>query len=297
VVTEFIRRGERVAIPAVLGSAELNRRLQLVGAHDAIEFGNIRVAGPVPYEGDDVTLLLALFRARTTDWLARSLKLVEDVAGAVGFAGLAAAAPLARSLVRGLESFLDVPELELRVGAYRSWSSPSGPDGAAASATELAPMHLLIVRRSGVDADPAELAALRVHDGKLVRLVGADLVPYREHDFILVGVHARRRRDDYRQLPFFTLWEQTKRQLVDGELAAARGSWRRTTGAILTEELTRPQQQALIAEYEEHYAELVQRYADPGYRQVADGYGRPPVAALPELPDDDPEAVLRRRLG
>jgi hypothetical protein len=80
VVTEFLRTGRRVSVPSVLGANELSRRLQVTAADDAIEVGNIRVAGPVPYEGDDVSVLPALFRTRTADWMARSLTVVEDVA-------------------------------------------------------------------------------------------------------------------------------------------------------------------------------------------------------------------------
>jgi len=60
VVTEFINDGRRIAIPAVLGSAELSRRLQVTGADDAIEFSKHPRGGPVPYDGDDVSLLLTL---------------------------------------------------------------------------------------------------------------------------------------------------------------------------------------------------------------------------------------------
>ena len=297
VVTEFLRRGERVAVPSVLGSAELSRRLNVVSGDDAVEFGNIRVAGPVPYEGDDVSLLLALFRTRTSDWLARSFTLVEDVASAVGFGGLAAAAPLAASLVRGLDSFLDVDEVELRVGAYCSWSSPSGPDGLARSATELAPMHYAVLRRPRVGAGAAaaaELAALRVRDGKLCRLTAdGSLVPYNQHDFILIGVEARRFREDYRRLEFYRLWEQTRRHVVDGDLGVARRLWRQTAGAIFTDDLTRPQQQALHAEYERLFTELVDRFA---------GYGTSTHRSLgPSTPgsdhEDDPETLLRKAFG
>jgi len=40
-------------------------------------------------------------------------------------------------------------------------------------------------------------------------MVGDEPLSYRSRDFILVEVKATTRRDDYRQLPFFTLWEQT----------------------------------------------------------------------------------------
>jgi hypothetical protein len=293
VVTEFIRQGQRVAIPSVLGSAELTRRFNIIGADDAVEFGNIRVAGPVPYEGDDVSLLLALFRVKTADLLIRSLTLIEDVAGVVGFSGLAAAAPLASALIRGIESCLDAKDAELRVGAYCSWSSPSGPTGDASSATELAPMHYAILRRPRIGVTPAELAALRVKDGRLHRLTDGVLVPYSEHDFILISIDARRFREDYRQLDFYRLWEQAKQRLIDGDLAAGRRLWRQASGAIFSDDLTRPQQQVLFAEYERLYADLVERFATRG----ASAYRGGTRSADVSLEDDDPAAILRRAMG
>ncbi|CRK56612.1 hypothetical protein [Alloactinosynnema sp. L-07] len=285
VVSEFIRRGRRVAVPTVLGAATLGRRLQVSGVDDALEVCNVRVAGPVPYEGDDVSLLVALFRLKTVDWLARSLKLVEDVAGAVGFAGLAATATVADSLVRGVESFLDMSELELRVGTYHSWSAPYGEPG---SATELRPMDFAVLRRPTASA--AELAELRVKDGRLHRLRDGNLVAYRDHDFILISVEAREFRDDYRGLEFYGLWEQTRQHVINGDLGAARRLWRQTAGAIHTDELIRPQQETLFAEYQRLYGDLVARFGD-GAEHRGDPRGSDADW------DDDPESILRRAAG
>lgn len=288
VVSEFISRGRRVAVPTMLGSATLSRRLQVSGVHNAVEVCNVRVAGPVPYEGDDVSILVALFRLTTVDWLARSLKLIEDVANALGFAGLTAATSVADSLVRGVESFLDMSDLELRVGTYNSWSAPNGYRETV-SATELRPMNFAVLRRPRTDVTADELAAFQVKDGRLHQIRNGNLVPYREHDFILLSLAAREFRDDYRQLEFYRLWEQTRQQLVHGDIGAARRLWRQTAGAIFTDELTRHQQETLFAEYERRYAELVDRFARDGSTDFRDSRSATPQ---PEW-DDDPVSILR----
>jgi hypothetical protein len=288
IVTEFVHKGQSVAVPTVLSSAELARRFQVTRADDAVEVGNIRIAGPVPYEGDEFSLLVALFRAKTTDWIARSLKVVEDVTAAVGFGGLAGAVPLASSLIRGIESFLESPDVELRVGAYRSWQSAhSGPGG-------LVPLHFCVMRRASVEAGAADLAALRVTNGRLHRLApdGVTLTPYTEHDFILVSVEAKRERDDYRKLSFYPLWERTKEQVIAGDLTGAQRTWRQAAGAIYSDDLTRPQQETLFTEYQRLYAELVDRFSglEPaGYRGAQPGGG--PATGLRLV--DDPAAILR----
>lgn len=289
VVSEFINQGRRVAVPSVLSTAALSSRFQVSKADDAVEIRNVRVAGPVPYEGDDVSLLIALFRLKTADWLVPSLKLIEEIAGVLGFAGLTAAAPVADTLLRGVESFLSTDDLELRVGAYHSWTAPNGP-GEPVSATTLAPANFAILRRPEAGMPPGEVASLCVKDGRLHRMRGGTLTPYREHDFIVVGLEARPFRDDYRQLEFYRLWQQTRQRVVDGDLRAARRLWRQTAGAIFTDELTRPQQEVLFAEYERRYAELVDRFGrgSAGYRDIDPAGGRP----APDR-DDDPEAILR----
>ncbi|MEV6623898.1 hypothetical protein AB0M83_34170 [Amycolatopsis sp. NPDC051106] len=279
IVTEFAHKGNTVAVPTVLSSAELARRFQVTGADDAVEIANVRVAGPVPYEGDEVSLLVALFRAKTTDWIARSLKVVEDVASAVGFGGLAGAVPLASSLIRGIESFLESPDVELRVGAYRSWQRG------------FEPLNYCVMRRPRTAASAAELASLRVSDGRLHRLLddGVTLVPYTEHDFILVSVEAKTERDDYRKLAFYPLWERTKEQVIAGELGAAQRAWRKTAGAIFTDDLTRPQQEILFAEYQRLYGELVERFSDLEMAEYRGTTSEPAVAPLV----DDPVAIIR----
>lgn len=283
VVSEFSRNGGLVSVPTVLGAATLGQGLA-GGVDDGLEVCNVRVAGPVPYEGDDVSLLIALFRMKKTDWIARSLKLVEDVAGALGFAGLAATTPVAASLVRGVESFLDLSDLELRVGAYQSWSAPNG----GLATTGLQPMDFVVLRRPVTNA--GEPADLRVKDGRLHRVVGGELVPYREHDFILIGVEAREFRDDYRALDFYGLWRQTQRHVIDGDLSVAQRLWRQTAGAIFTDDLTRPQQEKLFAEYQRRYLDLVDRF-------TADAQRGTRLAPIEPAEDDDPETILRGAAG
>jgi hypothetical protein len=147
------------------------------------------------------------------------------------------------------------------------------------------------MRRPRTTTSAAELASLRVADGRLHRLLddGVTLVPYTEHDFILVSVEAKTERDDYRKLAFYPLWERTKEQVIAGEFGAAQRSWRKTAGAIFTDDLTRPQQEILFAEYQRLYGELVERFSDldmAEYRGTTTESAAAPVV-------DDPLAILR----
>jgi hypothetical protein len=255
IVADFIHTGERRTLPALLGSSELSKTEALVQGKDAIEFRNIRVVGPVPYEGDNVDLLIALFRIETANWLARTLDAVEGIATAVSAGGLLAAKPVADTIVAAVTRFLGEDSLELRCGQYRGWSRAADPTNPGAN--DLRPMNYVVMNRPPDGSDDEMAAKFTVRDGRL-HSVGADgaVKPYVDHDFVLIGVEARRARDDYKSLPFYQSWLETKKRLDEGDSAAAERSWRRTLGAIYSDELTRPQQQALAAEYLGYYKEL-----------------------------------------
>lgn len=290
VVCEFARRGERAAVPAILGTSELTQKLQLLQADDAIEIRNLRVAGPTPYEGDDVSILLALFRTKTGDWLSRTLTVVEGLARAIGATALIDAKPVADAIVGSISQFLGMEQLELRVGQYASWSSPVDPE--RPGATELRPMHHVVMRRPMADIGEDPSRSFAVVDGRLHRRDRDGTEPYREHDFVLLSVTPRAVRDDFRQLEFYEHWQQAQRLLVDGDVTAAERAWRRTAGALYSDDLTGPHQQLLYAEYKKRWDEMTLRFAESAERTTrsADVAG---VAPGLELDEQDPADILR----
>lgn len=284
VVSEFINRGEQRTLPVILGSSELSGKLTLIGDRDAIEIRNLRVGGPTPYEGDDVTLLLALFRMQTGDWLGRTLGVVETISEAVGASALVAAKPVAEALVGAVTQFLGHKELELRCGQHQSWSSPQNPDDP--QATELRPMHYVVMRAPSREIAPEQ--DFVVKDGRLHQIISGAPVQYTLNDFMLLSIEPRKVRDDYKKLPFYVLWQQTQQHVVDGDTAAAERTWRRTAGALYSDELTEPHQQQLYSEYRQRYESMLERFA------VADAHGfRGRAAAVPlAIDDQDPAEFL-----
>ncbi len=275
VVTRFLRRGEPVTVPAVLGPTALAEKIEAAAGTDQAEVTDVRIAGPTPYEGDDVSLLMALFRAQTVDWLARSVSVLEDVAGAVGAAGLAAAAPVAAPIVRGLSRLVGAQELEFRLGEHRSWTSDT-----------LRPMSYVIMGRPPDSVIRHGARGLSVIDGRLSSWDDGTgrWQPYREQDFMVVQLAARRLREDYRRLEFYRLWQRTQEHLRDDELDAALRTWRRTVGALHSDELTEHQQDLLFAEYQRRFTKQQQRLDQ--LRQP----GRPEPF---KIDDADPADILR----
>lgn len=283
VVSEFVHVGETRSLPAMLGASELSGKLSLVGAEDAIEIRNLRVAGPVPYEGDDVSVLMALFRTQTKDWIGRALGIVESIASSVSVPALIAAAPLANAIVEAVSQFLGQEGLELRCGQYQSWSSPEVPE--RPRSTELQPMHYVVMRRPARDGGAEPAAGFTVRDGRLYH----NDKPYVDHDFVVLSVEAKRVRDDYRRLEFYEHWQQVRSHIIDGDLTAAERAWRRTMGALYTDELTGPQQAALFAEYKRRYDNMLDQFAVADEHAFRGRRGEPVSISVDE---EDPMEIL-----
>jgi hypothetical protein len=269
VVTEFLHEGTERALPAMLGSSELSGKITQIEAEDAIEIRNIRVAGPTPYEGDDVRVLSTLFRVETKNWAARTLTIVEQITGAVGVPSLIAAKTVADAVVSGISQFVGDDSFQLRCGQYQAWSSPDDPDNPGA--TELKPMHYVVMRRPLDKDDDDPGAGFTVKGGRLHVVENGKAKPYTQHDFMLLSIEPRKARDDYRSLPFYKLWQQTQALVVEGDLVGAERLWRKTSGAFYTDELTESQQQLLYAEYKKRYEETVDRFAEADARSRGSG--------------------------
>jgi hypothetical protein len=291
IVAEFTQSGERRTLPTLLGSSQLGSKLSLVSDKDAIEIRNLRVLGPVPYEGEDLSLLIALFRTQARNWLTDTINVIATVAEAISAPGIGLVRPAVDAIVEAITGFLGQEGIELRCGQYQSWSRAE--DSGNPSATDLTPMHYVVMRRpagSG-DLDPARDFAVR--GGRLYRRDGRELVPYTDHDFVLLSIEPHRLRDDYKRLAFYAYWQQTQNAIIHGELATAERMWRRTAGALYTDELTTAQQEALYAEYRARYERLLDRFAEADERAF-----RGPESAVPGLPVDeqDPRDILLARL-
>jgi hypothetical protein len=257
VVTDFIHTGERCSLPALLGSSQLDKSQGLIKDGDAIEFRDIRVAGPIPYEGDKVNLLITLFRVETGNWLMRTLDAVEAIATAVSAGGAWPAKPVAETIVSAVTRFRGEEKLELRCGQYRGWSRAVDPSKPRVG--DLRPMHYVLMNRPLPREEEEEKVAskFKVRNGVLCVDEGETAKPYTDHDFVLLSIEATELRDDYKSLPFYGLWLKTKDHLENGDLVPAERSWRKTLGAIYDDRLTKPQQQSLAFEYKGYYDEYL----------------------------------------
>lgn len=165
-------------------------QLQEVGGGnlDRVLTLNARLAGPVPFKGGDVSLLVGLWSVPGDD---SAKALVATVAAVAGLAG-AAAGPIAQvaDVVKaGVDSIFGLSTSALRLGVRDTFF----PDN---------PLKAGYYVGIGAVAGSVDLSRLWLRDGKLVQ--GNDPLvarPYEENDYFVVQVERRDVRDDWPALP------------------------------------------------------------------------------------------------
>jgi hypothetical protein len=248
VVTEFQSGSERPAAPFLVGASTLGDQLQ--GGPGYVELANKRVAGPVPYTGDQVRLFAALYRTVYQNWADRALSMLETIAKQLDTTRLSSLVTFAPGIVAGLEGLLGMQDVELRLGVDRELV----PGGAEAGDNSLRPGWFVMF---GVGASPRS-EQLFIRDD---RLYWADergqTVEYRDGDFLLIHLRALDARDDYETFDFHRIqWARVQDRLWQYELDGAQASFSAFTASLMQcADLTRDQRRNLWVHYEQMYRE------------------------------------------
>jgi hypothetical protein len=183
-----------------LGTANLDRVINL----------NHRLAGPVPYRGDEVSLLVGLYSVPGQDAVRALVKTLGDLA-ALGGVALGQVPQVVGVVKAGVESVLGLDEARLQLAVHDTFFADN-------------PLRGGIYRGVGAPAAQVQgvLGQLWLRDGRLVK--GADPrtgTPYEDHDYLVLGVERQERRDDWAGLPGITEHEAAfARVLADTNLSA-----------------------------------------------------------------------------
>ena len=207
VVSDFVYDGASRTVPFFVGNRMLGELEREVGC-GRVEYLNTRVAGPIPYMGDDVGLFVGLFRAEV-DNLAKGLfDLVDSVVGTFDVGQVSAYLGVANAVTDRLGDLLGIPQVQLRLGRREEISASTFRSGYFAY----------------VNCPDSELdrRCLWVRDGRLLHGERKDaLRPYTAHDFCLVQIAHGTERRDYRKLPFHRLWTEAKRLVAQDNIGQA----------------------------------------------------------------------------
>ena len=217
----------------LLSGLELSNEL----AKTPIQFRDTRIVGPVPYLGDEVALLVALFRIQVDDWRKSLFSIIEKVLGAVNVGGIAQYAAIADKLSDDILKCLGMAEVECRLAERRVFGAPALVDG-----------YLALL--DWPESDMGVRDALKVIEGRLHDTRSGKPLPFTECDYCLVRLEQLDTRSDYTSLPFHKTWEKAREQLVRRQTEEARTLLMECTRQVFeSPELT-----------EEHRYQLVQIY-------------------------------------
>jgi hypothetical protein len=161
-----------------LGDANLDRIVNL----------NHRLAGPLPYRGQDITVLVGLYAVPGQD-AAKALITTVGALASLGGPALGSAQQIAGTVKQGVESILGLEETRLQLGIRDTFyqHNPLAPG-----------YHVgIAATRHDVDAN-----ALWLSKGRLV--TGADPIagqPYTAHDYMVLELERRETHEDWPSLP------------------------------------------------------------------------------------------------
>lgn len=181
-----------------LGDAGLDRAVIL----------NYRLAGPIAYRGDEVTVLVGLYSIPGQDAAKALIDTVQTIAGLGGIA-LGQAVPIANAVKQGVENILQLNTSRLELGVRDSLTRPP-----------LRPTHFV-----GIAAPVGDVPfdRLWLKEGRL--MVGADPVqartPYQDHDYMVIEIERVDTYDAWPGLPgMAAMQEKFSAIMADGGVSA-----------------------------------------------------------------------------
>jgi hypothetical protein len=275
-IVEFQFDGKRLAVPVVVGSGLLRDMLP-EAAKEPIEHLNERVAGPYPYEGDDVRLFAGLFKVQTKDYAAPALQFLETVAKAFDVTRLSTYISIAKPLLSGVESLLGMHD-SMVTGMRQSYEPPSSEEGDA-SAEAFQPAFHLMLTSNGGRFDLTQQRRFWVVDGRLH--IGETLETAREErftdaDFMLFRINALSARHDYALLDFHSrYWRRVVDHIWSGNTKAAKVAYEEFRSSLARcSDLVYPQRNALLDEYARQFRDETLLKQGGGTGQAFEG-GQP----------------------
>jgi hypothetical protein len=259
-VASFIHDDQLRDLPFVVGPERLGERAAALGG-DAVEYRNLRLAGPFPYEGGDLRLFAALSRLTVNNWAAQTLSLLEGVAKAFDPSKVTRYLEIAAPLAKGVEAFLGMQDVELRLAVDQTYQRTVGRSGLRANS--LRARYDLLLNRPEDSLDAAARRQLWVKEGRLFHgETAASAQPYREADFLLLEIRPLRERDDYVTFDFHKRnWQETQKAIWDGGEELAWQKLKLTAAALVQcRDIVRPQRIALLHTYRKKFDEELALY-------------------------------------
>jgi hypothetical protein len=218
ILSDFIYDRQRRSIPFLVGNNLLQGLQKYVDVKGQfVEFYNTRIAGPVPYIGDDVGLFLGLFGSQVEDLSKGLFSFLETVVGAFDFGQLTPYLKIAKQVRSGLGEILGLAggSVQYRLGNRDVFVDPSlNPD----DPKEFREGYLAYINCPENALDPN---SLRVKDDRLEVETAGSRKPLRSHDFCLIRLKSLSERNDYTTFPWYDLWLEAVERIYHRDITGA----------------------------------------------------------------------------
>jgi esterase/lipase superfamily enzyme len=228
------KRGQKAVVASTIVGPKAIDTGKIPKPHGFV-LNDIRVAGPVPFNGGDVGVTIILYKIAQNNYAQSIVKLMESVAASqTGIPGVSRALNLGSILLDGVQALVDLGE-NVPVMGQRFEINTSSLSG-------FLPLTRALIK------DPGTKATLNVRDG---RLFGED-AEFQESDFVLYSISKVLQRDDYRELPFFPLVKDAcaaVRKGPDGNEAAKGILIALYNEMLKSEDLTYQDRERLFADF------------------------------------------------
>ncbi len=255
VLTEFLhdhptREAQREALPFLVSNHLLGQVENYIN-DDQIEYRNTRVAGPLPYMGDDVDLFVALYGAKRGDVSDKLFEFLGKVVDVVDRSGLSAYLNIARNMKESISSLMGINGTQYRLGTRESFSDRTGDP------RQFKECYLAYINcpENKIKEENLWVKNNRLHFG--TREANE---PFRQHDYCLVRILERDRRN-HEILPFHRLWKQTEELVLQGNHAEADVIFRHLVREVVrSPDLTRQHRIHLPLVYKVDFEVAVAQY-------------------------------------
>ena len=259
VVTDFAyeARGEggsRRTLPFLVGSKLLSEVHDYVEGKP-VEYLDTKVAGWIPYRGDDIGLFVGLYRLQVGDLAKELLDVLQNITGTFDVANVSGYMSTARVLTDGVARIMGMEDVEFRTGAKLAFSDRSTDHNAFRQG--------YIAYINATDTQLAGFAErLWVENG---RLYSGDSPTARQRfhqrDYCLVRIALSETRSDYETLDFHQQWITARSRLLGGDHHVAHALLIECIRKVAeSPDLIPDQQEALCALYYANFQRESERY-------------------------------------
>ena len=122
VVCDFLYGGERRTVPVFAGKETLSG-LEKYLENEPVEYRDTVLVGPTPYMGDDIGILIGLFRTRSADYAEQLMGVVGEIGKVFHVGELDRYLSLLKPLTHGINMVLGLKDVEFRLGVRSVYTS------------------------------------------------------------------------------------------------------------------------------------------------------------------------------